>query len=108
MSDDVNEVVFSGRLVDPPDRRHSPAGVPIARFTLLSESRQREGDVERTIRLMAGVRAAGEALADTVRQLDAGTAVRVKGYLARARLREGESRLIIIANAIETLAEPND
>lgn len=93
----MNRVRLTGRLVEPAQLRYSPAGVPIARFLLDHDSEQQEAGARRPIRFRVGVRAAGEALATAVRDWPEGTTVTVDGFLARARQRDGDNRLIISA-----------
>lgn len=94
---------MSGVLVEPPQVRYSPAGIPIARFLLEHDSEQREAGARRPVRFRVGVRAAGRELAEPLDGLPAGTALRVSGHLVRARQRTGDSRLIISAGRIERL-----
>ncbi|MCS4505150.1 Primosomal replication protein N [wastewater metagenome] len=99
-----NRVCITGRLVDAVQLRYSPAGVPIARLLIEHESRQVEAGVERPIRFRVGVRAAGAVLAPEAGDWPPGTAVTVEGFLARARQRDGDSRLIISAERISIAA----
>ncbi|WP_435101485.1 primosomal replication protein N [Arhodomonas sp. AD133] len=92
-----NRVRLTGRLCEAAQLRYSPAGVPIARFLLEHESIQEEGGMNRPIRMWVGVRAAGDPIARQVSAWPEGTQVTVVGFLARARQRDGDNRLIISA-----------
>lgn len=103
MSEPENLVVLDGELREAAQVRRSPAGVPIARFLLVHDSLRVEHEVGRRVELRVGVRAVGESLVRSVQGMSPGTAVRVTGHLARPRLREGDSTLIIAASRIERL-----
>ncbi len=98
-----NVVVIDGELLEPAQVRRSPAGIPIARFLLVHDSLRTEHEVARRIELRVGVRAVGESLVRSVLDINPGTTVRVTGHLARPRLREGDSTLIIAASRVERL-----
>ena len=100
-----NVVVLDGQLLEPAQLRRSPAGVPIARFMLAHDSVRVEHATGRRVTLRVGVRAVGETLAAAVQAVPPGTALRVTGHLARPRLREGDSTLIIVASRIERLGD---
>ena len=89
----------------PPQTQYSPAGIPIARFTLAHDSSQLEADRPRQARLRIGVVAAGEALQRQLQQLAEDTPVRVAGFLTSAGHRAGEYRLVLHAHRIELLNE---
>ncbi len=103
MAEAQNHAILEGELLQPPEVRHSPAGVPIARFLLSHRSVRPENGVDRPIALQVGVRVAGPALVRALDGVAPGTGLRVTGYLARPRLREGDTRLIIAASRIERL-----
>ncbi|WP_440997362.1 primosomal replication protein N [Arhodomonas sp. SL1] len=98
----ANRVRLTGRLVETARLRYSPAGVPIARFLLEHESRQEEGGASRPVRFRVGVRAAGDAVGEGLTRWPPGTEITVEGFLARARQRDGDNRLIISADRIES------
>ena len=101
-----NRVELTGRLVDPAELRHSPAGVPIARGLLEHESTQSEAGAERSIRFRVGLSAAGSPLAETLQALDVGEPVRVAGHMRRSRQRTPETDPIIISvSRLERLTE---
>lgn len=96
---------MTGRVCSRPHTRHSPAGIPIARFTLEHDSIQVEADRPRQARMRIAVAAAGEGLQSAVRQLSEGAGVQVAGFLASAGYRSGEYRLVLHAKRIELLNE---
>jgi len=102
-------VELTGRLVDPAELRHSPAGVPIARGLLEHESTQSEAGeagAERSIRFRVGLSAAGSPLAETLQALGVGDPVRVAGHMRRSRQRTPETDPIIISvSRLERLTE---
>jgi len=98
-------VVLSGRVCARPQIRYSPAGIPIARFTLEHESDQVEAQRPRRARLRIGVVAAGEALQHGLHGVTEATALRVAGFLANAGYRAGDCRLVLHAQRIELLNE---
>ena len=97
---------LTGRVCSRPETRRSPAGIPIARFTLAHDSVQVEAGRPRQARLRIGVVAAGEGLQAAVRRLAEPAVVRVAGFLASAGYRAGEHRLVLHAQRIELLNEP--
>ncbi len=98
-----NHVVLAGEVLEAPETRRSPAGIPIARFALRHHSRQQEAGMNREVHCTITVIAAGEALQGGVKQLDGGSQVKVRGFLSRADNRRGEYRLVIHAEALEPL-----
>lgn len=96
-----NRLVLAGIVGNEPETRYSPAGIPIARFTLNHRSQQNEAGMKRQVICNIGVIASGEALQRTVQQLNTGEEIRVTGFLARANNRQGENRLILHAERIE-------
>ena len=97
-----NRVALGGRVLGPPRRRQSPAGIPILQFVLEHASEQDEAGAARPVTLRIAVRASGPCAAAAA-GLGAGEAVRVLGYLARSR--RGERPLLINARRIERLAD---
>lgn len=96
-----NRLQIAGIVANSPRTRYSPAGIPIARFTLKHQSQQSEAGMKRQVICNIGVVASGKALQQAVKQLQTGEGVRVSGFLARANNRQGESRLILHADSIE-------
>ncbi len=94
-----------GRVERGPGLRHSPAGVPIARFTLEHRSTRTEGGMDRQVTCRIEVVAVGEALAGAAAALPAGAAVRAEGFLARAGHGRGETRIALHAEAIARLED---
>ena len=102
-----NRVELTGTLVDAPQMRRSPAGIPITRALLEHESRQTEAGSDRYIRFRVGLRAAGSPLAESLESVAAGASLNVTGCLLRARQRNAETDPIIVSvSHIERLAEP--
>ncbi len=98
-----NHLVLTGEVVRRGETRHSPAGLPLIRFILDHRSRQVEADVLREARCRIEVLACGDRLARTVADLAPGTRVRVGGFIARSGHRDDAYRLVLHAEAIETL-----
>lgn len=98
-----NRLQIAGIVGNSPQIRYSPAGIPIARFTLKHQSQQSEAGMNRQVICNIGVVASGEALQQAVKQLETGEGVRVTGFLARANNRQGENRLILHADSIEQI-----
>jgi len=99
-----NHLVLAGAIARRPEVRYSPAGVPIARFTLHHDSERTEAGYARAVRCTIGVMACGPELAQRVAELEAGAMVRVRGFLARSDNRQGIYRLILHAETIELLS----
>jgi primosomal replication protein N len=98
-----NCLVITGRVARAAHVRCSPAGLPIARFTLEHHSSQSEADFEREARCRIAVMACGEALSRVAAKLTAGAPVRVQGFVSRADHRHGENRLVVHAKKIAPL-----
>jgi len=107
MAQFVNHLTLVGTVTDAPDARYSPAGVRIVRFLLMHESGQQEAGQTRTIRFRIGVRAAGDDVGELAASLVAGQRVRVEGFVARLRQDPQDNRLVVSAQAIERLDEPD-
>ncbi|MCP5423446.1 MAG: primosomal replication protein N [Gammaproteobacteria bacterium] len=101
-----NALLIAGHVLETAQIRYSPAGLPIARFSLEHRSRQMEAGIEREARCRIPVLACGEALVRRVRLLSAGAPVRVEGFLARSDHRQGEARLVLHTQHIELLENP--
>lgn len=98
-----NRLVLAGVVGNTPQLRHSPAGIPVLRFSLQHTSRQQEAGMQRQVICQIGVIASGDSLVQTAQPLAAGDGIRVSGFLARANNRDGEYRLILHADTIERL-----
>ncbi|MFO7592722.1 MAG: primosomal replication protein N [Pseudomonadota bacterium] len=96
-----NRLLIEGIVGNKPQIRYNPTGIPIARFTLMHQSQQNEAGMKRSVICNIAVVVSGEALQQTVQQLQTGEGVRVSGFLARANNRQGEYRLILHADSIE-------
>ena len=99
----ANVLVIEGLVVQPPETRFSPAGIPISRFTLAHRSRCEEADLPREVQFLLAVVATGEGLRPQVAALQARRRIRVRGFLARAGYRTAEHRLVLHAQSIEIL-----
>lgn len=105
----TNRVELTGRLVDKTELRYSPAGVPIARALFEHESSQTEAGVERWIRFLVGVRAAGSPLAEALDDTPIGRPLEVAGVLLRSRQQGPDTDPIIISlSRIERLGESTE
>jgi len=98
-----NQLLIEGIVGNIPETRCSPAGIPIARFTLKHQSLQCEAGMTRQVVCNIGVIASGANLQPLVQQLQIGEGIRVSGFLARANNRQGEQRLILHAEQIEPI-----
>lgn len=96
--------MLAGTVVRGPELRHSPAGIPIARFLLEHRSRQSEAGMSREAVCTLPVIVSGTQLQDTVRALAKGAQVRASGFLARANHRRGAFQLVLHAQNLELLA----
>jgi len=81
----------------------TPGGTPITRLTLEHCSEQPQAGTTRQVRLRIGVALAGESLDRSLPRLEPGAHVRVSGFLARAGYRDGDYRLVVHAETLETL-----
>ena len=98
-----NRLVISGILGNTPETRYSPAGIPITRFTLRHESIQQEAGLQRQSICNIGVIASGKEFLESTRSLQSEQQIRVSGFLSRANNRQGENRIILHAEQIESL-----
>ena len=96
-----NRLVLAGVVKNTPQTRHTPAGIPITRFTLCHDSIQQEAGMQRQAVCQIGVVVSGEQLHRQLAGLAGGEMLRVGGFLARANHRNGEYRLILHAQMIE-------
>ena len=100
-----NRLTIVGYLGNRPETRHTPAGIPITRFTLRHRSVQTEAGMQREAVCSIGVIASGEALQATLRGLSQESVVRVSGFISRANNRQGEYRIVLHAEQIEPLGD---
>ena len=96
-----NSLALSGIVCKQPETRHSPAGIPLTRFTLEHQSVQTEAGMPRQARCRIIVTAAGEPLSSATRALSLGQQVTVRGFVARADHHLGRARLILHAQDIQ-------
>lgn len=99
----ANALVIEGLVVQPPETRVSPAGIPISRFAIEHQSLCEEAGMQREVRLRIGVVASGQSLQATIHSLEEGGRVRIRGFIARAGYRSEEHRLLLHAQTIEIL-----
>ncbi|MBD3610726.1 MAG: primosomal replication protein N [Gammaproteobacteria bacterium] len=97
-----NKLILAGQVSKTPDTRHSPAGIPITRFVMQHQSRQSEAGILREVRCRILVMAAGEALSQQASCLQQDDELRVTGFISRSSFRDGETRLVLHAQNIET------
>lgn len=100
-----NRLALTGTVVDEPQTRTSPAGVPVSRFTLEHASEQPDDGEARQTRFRVSVHARGKALQAEVAALQAGSRVRVLGHLGHTGYRPEQQRLVVIARRIQP--QPN-
>lgn len=103
MNEQTNALIIEGQVVQLPETRVSPAGIPISRFAVDHQSLCEEADMPREVRFRLGIVAAGQSLQAAIATLRAGSRVRVNGFLARAGYRSEEHRLLLHAQTIEIL-----
>jgi primosomal replication protein N len=103
MAEPANELVIEGVVVQLPDTRFSPAGIPISRFAVEHRSQCEEAGMPREVRLRLGVVASGEQLQPQIAALQAASRVRLQGFLARAGYRSEEHRLVLHLQSIRLL-----
>ena len=103
MAADDNRLVLSGHVAGRVERRETPAGIPITRFTVEHVSRQSEAGMAREVRCRLAVVAAGAGFDADLAGLGDGEPVRITGFLARAGYRHEEHRLVLHAQRVERL-----
>ena len=99
----ANVLVIEGLVVQPPETRFSPAGIPISRFAIEHRSMCEEAGLPREVHFWLAVVATGEGLRPPVAVLHTGQRIRVQGFVARAGYRSAEHRLVLHAQSIEIL-----
>ena len=82
------------------DTRHTPAGIPITRFVLEHQSEQSEADLKRNIRCQVFIVASGKKLRNQTRDLSAGQAITVEGYLNQISFKGTNPQLCVNAEKI--------
>lgn len=100
-----NRIAIAGTLLGRVQLRRSPAGIPIARFTLEHASAQPEAGIARRQAFRIGVRASGEELCRQLVGLEEGAELRVFGYLARSDQASEDYRLLVCARTVTVLAD---
>lgn len=99
----ANVLVIEGLVVQPPETRISPAGIPISRFAIEHQSLCEEAGMPREVRFRIGVVASGRSLQVLIAELTDGSRVRIRGFIARAGYRSEEHRLLLHAQSIDIL-----
>ena len=94
----VNQVRFSGQLIERKVLRYTPAGVPVSEFRISHESEQIESGLPRRVECELAVVALGVP-ARLVQELPLGASVRIEGFLA-ARSRNSRQPTLHV-NTIE-------
>jgi len=95
--------VLTGVVREKPQTRYTPAGIPITSFYLQHQSIQQEAGLSRKAACTLPVLFAGEEFQARVERLEAGSQVRVAGFVSRANHRYGECRLVLHGQHIETI-----
>ncbi len=98
--------MLGGIVHKAPETRHSPAGIPLTRFTLEHRSRQREAGLARDAFCRIVVICSGEALQQRAERLMVGQQVSVSGFVARADNRQGQSLLVLHAQQLQAGVRP--
>ena len=99
----ANVLVIEGLVVQPPETRVSPAGIPISRFPIEHLSQCEEAGMAREVRMRLGVVVSGKALQPLIENLRVDSRVRLRGFLARSGYRSEEYRLVLHAQSIHIL-----
>ena len=99
----ANVLVIEGLVVQSPETRVSPAGIPISRFAIEHQSLCEEAGMAREVRFRIGVVATGAGLQAEIAALADGSRVRIQGFIARAGYRSEEHRLLLHAQSINIL-----
>jgi len=99
----ANVLVIEGLVVQLPETRVSPAGIPISRFNIEHQSVCAEAGMSREVRFKLGIVASGKDLQSAVGMLSTDSPVRVQGFMARAGYRSDENRLLLHAQSIQIL-----
>ena len=95
-----NEVALTGELTALEPLRYTPAGVPLSGFRLLHRSQQVEGGRERQVECeLPGIAMAQVAL--DMARLNAGHAVRIRGFLNRKN--RMSAQIVLHATSLEPL-----
>ena len=92
---------MTGTVCRAPERRVSPAGIPLSRFLLEHQSVQQEAGLDRQINFRILVVASGDPLDTVVKTLKAGDHVEIKGFLNRTAFKSGEYKLVIHATSVK-------
>mgnify|MGYP005752305363 CR=1 FL=1 len=103
MAEPANVLVIDGVVVQVPETRFSPAGIPISRFAIEHRSQCEEAGMPREVRFKLAVVASGEQLQPQVAALKVESRVRLQGFLARAGYRSEEHRLVLHIQSIQLL-----
>jgi primosomal replication protein N len=101
---DENQVVITGAVCKAPETRHSPAGVPLTRFTVEHRARRIVNGIARETWFRIVVAAAAE-LGRSAAALAAGDRVRIRGFLSRSDWRKDERHVTLHAESIERLQQ---
>lgn len=99
----ANVLVIEGLVVQLPETRVSPAGIPISRFSIEHQSVCEEAGMSREVRFRLGIVASGKDLQPVLGMLSSNSLVRVQGFMARAGYRTDENRLLLHAQSIQIL-----
>jgi primosomal replication protein N len=99
----ANVLVIEGLVVQPPETRLSPGGIPISRFVIEHLSQCEEAGMSREVRLRLGAVASGKQLQPLIASLRVDSRVRLRGFLARTGYRSEDYRLVLHAQSIHIL-----
>jgi primosomal replication protein N len=99
----ANVLVIEGLVVQPPETRVSPAGIPISRFSIEHQSVCEEAGMSREVRFKLGIVASGKDLQSVITMLSSDSRIRAQGFMARAGYRSDENRLLLHAQSIQIL-----
>ncbi|MER2494122.1 primosomal replication protein N [Catenovulum sediminis] len=98
-----NSLIIAGKIVKPPVRSISPAGVPHCHFVLEHVSQQYEAQMPRRVWCRIKVVASGLAMQQQTEILQSESNIRVHGFIQRQESANGIAQLVLHAQNIEKL-----
>ena len=102
MLSEENYLVLSGTVVKPPKQSTSPAGIIHSQFSIDHRSIQHEAGMSRQAFVRIQIVVTGK-LSHLTRELVAGSAIKVSGFINRHESRNGNPLLALHAQQIEMI-----
>jgi primosomal replication protein N len=97
-----NRLVLEGHVLRAPKTLTAINGVPHSYFLLEHKSIQQEAGLKRSVYCKIQVVLSGEANQPLLRYLDQGNCITVAGFIALQQSRNGQSKLVLHADTIES------